>query len=61
MSKITEEEKEMLEKATIESDDEAFHSTFDMLLEMKLEKLDSEWMKEMEELYDKSNMARWCA
>jgi hypothetical protein len=41
--------------------DEAYHSRFDDILEQRLEELDPEFMKAMNEEYEKSGMARWCA
>lgn len=59
MSKPTKSEKDELNKYLL--DDEAYHSTFDDLLEAKLMLLDPEWMKAMTELYNKSGCDRWCA
>ena len=42
-------------------DDEKYHSIFDNLLEAKLEKLDPDWVKAMQELYEASGNSRWCA
>lgn len=59
--KITQEQLERLAPSLQRGDDEGFHSIFDDLLQERLMELDSEWMKEMEEFYEKSGMQRWCA
>ena len=42
-------------------DDEAYHWSFDSILEDKLMALDPEWMTAMTTIYKKSGMSRWCA
>ena len=42
-------------------DDECYHGEFDNILEEKLKELDPEWIKEMQEEYERSGNARWCA
>lgn len=59
MSKVTEQEVKIL--ADEIGDSEGYHSVFDALLENKLSELDPEWLKEMQQLYDDSGCARWCA
>jgi len=59
MSKPTAEQIADLEKCL--GDAEAYHSTFDSILEDKLKELDPEWMAAMDKLYADSHMSRWCA
>lgn len=59
--KITQEQLDRFAKAIERGDSESFHSIFDDLLEERLMELDPEWMKEMQQFYDKTEMARWCA
>jgi hypothetical protein len=57
--KVSQEIKDRLSKCG--GDDERYHSEFDDILEERLSELDSEWMKEMSEIYEKSKNARWYA
>lgn len=57
--KVTQEQKKLL--AAEGTSDEGYHGVFDDLLEEHLRMCDPEWMKEMEELYEKSGNGRWYA
>ena len=59
MSKPSQEIIDKLKAA--EGDDESYHVIFDDAIEAKLMELDPEWMKAMKKIYEKSDMARWCA
>ena len=48
-------------KEDIDEDDEGYHALYDSLLEARLEELDPDFMRKMEELYDESGMGRWYA
>ncbi len=61
MSKPTEKELITLRRARDDDDDEQYHKCFDAILEARLDKLDPEWMEAMRDVYQKSDMARWCA
>lgn len=62
MSKLTiQEAKKRLQPHLDNDDDEAYHVEFDDILEEKLAELDPKFMAAMTKLYDKSEMARWCA
>ena len=59
MSRPTAQDIKRLKAA--EPDDEKYHVVFDRILETKLAELDDEWVREMQAIYDASNMSRWCA
>ena len=61
MSEPTELEVSKLKEYQSRHDDEAYHATFDDLLEEKLMQLDPEWMRAMSKIYYESKMQRWCA
>lgn len=50
---------ERLSKAI--GDDEFYHSLFDDILEEKLAEYDPKFMEALQEAYENSGMARWCA
>ena len=61
MSQPTREELRTLKVFEERNDSEAYHDAFDELLEAKLMALDPEWMTAMQQVYEKSEMSRWCA
>jgi len=58
VAKPTEEQLSRLREC---KDSEIYHAEFDTILEEKLMELDPEWMKAMQEVYDKSEICRWYA
>jgi hypothetical protein len=61
MSIPTEKELEKLKEAELNGDSELFHCEFDDAVEKKLMEFDPEWMKWMNDYYNKSHMSRWYA
>ena len=59
MSKVTNEEKALLMSEY--GDSEGYRSVSDDILKAKIEELDPEWIKEMQQLYKDSKKCRWCA
>ena len=49
------------ELRSIDGDSEDYHGTFDDILEKRLKELDPEFVKAIDEEYDKSGMSRWYA
>ena len=61
MSKPSDKELQELRAVQVKHDDEAYHSMFDFMLELRLNSLDPEWMAAMTKEYADSRMSRWCA